>query len=581
MEKILSKTPNFNKALNEILGNLKPHQRTCQQCGGVFDIFREDIDFYKMLRVPPPTLCPDCRLQRRLGWRINFLPIFYKKTCSAPGHNEKIISFYSEENPVRVYDDKYYWSDNWDPLEYSRDYDFSRPFFEQFNEFALKIPHQSLHKDPESVNCDYVVSGASSKNCYYVAAPYYSENVYYARLPFYSKDCLDVNYAYWSEQCYESINLDHCYNCNFCINCQNCLDSNFLFDCRNCTNCFACTNLRNKQYHFFNQPLSKKEYQKKIREINLGKRSVLKEYKEKFEKLLSSAIWKNLDNLKTENSLGNSLKESRNCFYTIQSFKSENLRYAFSVDRGSNGMDLFAVTDSSFVYESSCIVFANDVKFSRVIRGTNMGLEYCDECSNCQFCFGCFGLRNKKYCIFNKQYSESEYWQLVDKIKTKMLEDREYGEFFPLKHSPFPYQDSNAQVEFPLEKEEIIRRGWHWQEEPKNEIDLSKFKLLKANQVPDDIKNVSDDILNCAVICEQTGKPFRFTKFELDFYRQKNLPLPTIHPLQRIRNRFTFCHPFKLWRYPCSKCGKMMYSGWDPEKKFKVYCENCYLKEVV
>lgn len=169
---------------------------------------------------------------------------------------------------------------------------------------------------------------------------------------------------------------------------------------------------------------------------------------------------------------------------------------------------------------------------------------------------------------------------MVDKIKTSMLKNGEYGEFFPLKYSPIPYQDSNASIEFPLPKEEIIKQGWHWQEDIERKIYLSKFKVLQAEEVPDDIKDVSDDILNAAIICEQTGKPFNITKFELNFYRRKNLPVPVVHPLQRIKNRFVFRYPFKLWQYPCSKCGQMMYSGWDPEKKFKVFCENCYLQEV-
>ncbi|MDI6602743.1 MAG: hypothetical protein QME57_01305 [Patescibacteria group bacterium] len=33
------KTPDFNNALDEILEDLKPHQKTCPQCGRVFDIY--------------------------------------------------------------------------------------------------------------------------------------------------------------------------------------------------------------------------------------------------------------------------------------------------------------------------------------------------------------------------------------------------------------------------------------------------------------------------------------------------------------------------------------------------------------
>jgi hypothetical protein len=394
------KTPNFDNALDEILVNLKPQQKNCQQCGKVFDIFQEDIEFYHKLQVPAPTLCPDCRMQRRLGYRINFLPIFYKKTCSAPGHNEKIISFYSEENSVKVYDDDYYLSDKWDALEFARDYDFNKPVFEQFNQLNLEVPHQSLNKDPKNINCDYVVSGISSKDCYYVALPYYSENIYYSRVPVYSKDCIDVFEVDYCEQCYQSVYVDHCYNCNFCYESQNCLDCSFLYDCRNCSNCFGCSNLRNKHYYFFNQPLTKEKYQNKIKEINLGKRTILNRYQAEFERLLPQVIRKNLNNIKTtEKSLGNDLKESRNCFYVFRALKNcQNLRYVASVDKYIDSMDLFGGTTGSLSYESTGIVFSSNIKFSSLCRN-GLNLKYCTECNNCEYCFGCFGLKNKKYCI--------------------------------------------------------------------------------------------------------------------------------------------------------------------------------------
>lgn len=579
----MSKTPQFDKALDEILTGLKPHQRTCRQCGGVFNVFQEDIEFYEKLRASPPTLCPDCRMQRRLGYRVNLLPIFYKKTCSAPGHNEKVIAFYSEQNPVKVYDDKFYLSDQWNPLSFGRDYDFSKPFFEQFNRLALQVPHQTLQKDPQSINCDYVVSGISSKNCYYVAVPYRSEDVYYSYLPLFSKDCLDVSAAGLSEQCYGSIIIDSCYNCHFCYESMNCLDSYFLYDCRNCSHCFGCTNLRHKKYYFFNEALAKQEYQKRIKGINLGRRSVLQEYQGKFEQLLQKAIRKNLTHIKAENFFGNDAKWCRDCFWCFSIWNSENLRYSASIDNCRDLMDFFGGSHNFFSYESTGVSSSNNIRFCAKVWNS-LDSEYCGECSNCLFCFGCFGLRNKKYCILNKQYAEDEYWQLIDKIKTEMLKTGEYGEFFPLKFSPVAYQDSSSQIEFPLTEQEIKERGWHWEDKPEDKVDLSRFKkVLRANELPDDIADVADDILEAAIICEQTGKPFRITRFELDFYRKHNLPLPTIHPLQRIKNRYSygsFWHFYKLWHNTCSKCRKKIFAGYAPEKKLKVYCEACYLKEV-
>jgi len=79
----------------------------------------KDIEFYKKLQVPAATLCPGCRMQRRMAHRV-VLPVFYKKTCSVPGHSEKVISFYSEKNPIKVYDDQYYIPDQWDAGDFSQ-----------------------------------------------------------------------------------------------------------------------------------------------------------------------------------------------------------------------------------------------------------------------------------------------------------------------------------------------------------------------------------------------------------------------------------------------------------------------------
>lgn len=579
----MSQTTNFDKAINEILAAIVPHQKTCLQCRQFFDIFKEDIDFYRKFKVAPPTLCPACRFQRRLGSRINLLPIFYKKTCSAPGHTEKIISFYSERNPVKVYDDQYYFSDNWDGLQWGRDYDLSQPFFEQFRQLALAVPHKSLFHDPRSINCDYVVGGIASKNCYYVAVPYRSENVYYGSVPAYCKDCLEVMDSDDCEQCYEIVYCESCYKCHFCYECRDCLDGWFLYDCRGCSHCFGSTNLRNKQYYFFNQPLSKEQYQQKIKIIKTASRKILMDCQTRFAEVLKSAIRRGVNNIKTENCLGDLLRNCRDCFYCFRAVKGgiEDSRYVSDADKVTDFMDVFGSSCSSLCYESTGIGDSSNIKFCLHSRSDCQNLEYCQECSNCQDCFGSVGLKNKRHCIFNKQYNEHDYWQLVDKIKSQMLKADEYGEFFPLSISQAPYNDSSAVIEFPLNKEEVLRNNWHWQDEAPSDLDLSEFQTVKAADLPDDITDVKDDVLDKVIICEQTGQPFRLTKFELDFYRHSKLPLPTVHPLQRIKNKFVFRHPFKLWQYPCSLCGQTMFSVWDPAKKYKVYCERCYLDEVV
>ena len=110
---------------------------------------------------------------------------------------------------------------------------------------------------------------------------------------------------------------------------------------------------------------------------------------------------------------------------------------------------------------------------------------------------------------------------------------------------------------------------------------MSKVSALKAEDVPDDIEDVKDDILYKVIICARTGKPFKITQFELDFYRQRKLPLPILHPLERIRDLHKLRHPYKLYDDLCKKCGQPMKTVYNPTENLKVYCEACYIKEVI
>ena len=58
-----------------------------------------------------------------------------------------------------------------------------------------------------------------------------------------------------------------CFNCSNCFNCFNCSDCS---DCSNCSDCFDCRNLKDgkkHQYKICNVQLTKKEYEKKMKEI--------------------------------------------------------------------------------------------------------------------------------------------------------------------------------------------------------------------------------------------------------------------------------------------------------------------------
>ena len=67
--------------------------KQCQNCHQKFNIEPEDFEFYKKISVPPPTFCPDCRLQRRLAFRNERK--LYKRKCDLCGKD--LIGMYPKE----------------------------------------------------------------------------------------------------------------------------------------------------------------------------------------------------------------------------------------------------------------------------------------------------------------------------------------------------------------------------------------------------------------------------------------------------------------------------------------------------
>ncbi len=133
--------------------------KNCQNCKKDFVIESEDFDFYKKISVPPPTWCPECRLIRRLASRED-RPL-YKDKCDKC--HKETINIYSHDIPVVVYCSSCWWKDDWDTIEYGRDYDFSKPFFQQFYELQKIVPRETTSQK-NSTNCEYCNGNIRCKN---------------------------------------------------------------------------------------------------------------------------------------------------------------------------------------------------------------------------------------------------------------------------------------------------------------------------------------------------------------------------------------------------------------------------------
>jgi len=128
---------------------------------------------------------------------------------------------------------------------------------------------------------------------------------------------------------------------------------------------------------------------------------------------------------------------------------------------------------------------------------------------------------------------------------------------------------------FPLSKQEAVKKGYQWKNEDKREYKPSSYII------PDDIQEVQDDIINAVLACSSCGKNYRIIKQELAFYRKFGIPVPRKCPGCRHTERVAFRSPMRLTLRDCNKCGKKLKSNITSEISPIIYCDACYLEEVL
>ena len=589
--------------------------KTCKNCGKNFTIEPEDFLFYEKIKVPAPTFCPECRLARRaIFYNVNSI---YKRKCDFTG--EDIISIFHKDSPIKVYKNKIWWSDKWDAMQYGKDYDFTKPFFNQVHELINNTPQMSLAVSDNSINSDYANAAGGLKNCYLVFYADYCENSSYSRYLAYIKDSIDILWGRHSENSYGSIDINKCYKAFFSQDCENCHNIYFSKDLIGCSDCFMCSGLRNKSYCILNQQYIKAEYEQKIQEFGLGSYRTIEELKSKTIDFWLNYPKKFIHGRNNYNSTGDYIYQSKNArnMYDVVEVEDSKWLTIMSLGKTKDSYDYTGWgNNAQLIYECSGVgEGVNNLKFCTMCWPNNRDLQYCFSCTSCANCFGCVSLRNKQYCILNKQYTKEEYETLVPKIIEHMNSmpyiDKKgrvykYGEFFPPELSPFCYNETIAQEYFPLTKEQALEQGYSWKDSEERNLKID----IKTEDLPDHIKDVKDDIINKIIECQHQGKcneqcteAFKIIPQELEFYRKMNLPLPRLCPNCRHYQRLKQRNPLKLWKRKCqcngeksensvyknsithqhgqSPCPNEFETTYAPERPEIVYCEKCYLAEVV
>jgi hypothetical protein len=80
---------------------------------------------------------------------------------------------------------------------------------------------------------------------------------------------------------------------------------------------------------------------------------------------------------------------------------------------------------------------------------------------SCSFCFGCIGIKNKSYCIFNRQYTKEERHAKVDELFAQMDKEGTLGDFLPASICPYYFNDTIAyQLNDSFTQQEVAPGGY-------------------------------------------------------------------------------------------------------------------------
>ena len=153
----------------------------------------------------------------------------------------------------------------------------------------------------------------------------------------------------------------------------------------------------------------------------------------------------------------------------------------------------------------------------------------------------------------------------------------EWGQFMPAQFSPHAYNETVAQEYFPLTQKAAEQKTFRWRQMAESKTSQA---TLPWSKVPDEIKDTSQEIGKEILQCQTSGKGYRLTEPELHFYKKMNLPVPRRSPQQRHLDRNARRAARKLWPSNCDKCGKTIYTAFDPGRNYRTYCEACYVRGI-
>jgi len=572
---VMSKTPNYDEKIKKILDSLVSGERVCALTGEKWLMTDEEIGWYKKFNVPPSKLAPETRWKYFSTFGIGN-QIWYHQHMKT---GESLVTAVHPASGISVVPDVEWYASDFSSINCGLN--LERPFFEQLRELQIQIPKPASQSRLEAVNSLAIVS-YGVEDSYFVLACNCKRSFFGAS----SRNIEDSAVFLFCDslsQTYDALFSTQLHDCKVIRESHRCLHSDFLFDCRDCEFCFGATNKRNKKYLWWNEQLNKEAWEQRRASIDLGQRQVFKKQMQNFRDLVNQAVWPENFNEAAVASNGeylNHVDNMKNCYFAKNNAQNQYW-CALTYSGGNNNAFCFAVFNSSDCYmgapfECQNCLFCLETRWST-------GLEYCIDCLHCENCFGCVGLQHKKFCIFNKQYSEEEYWSSVDSLKCKMFDRDEYGWFMPPSMSPVYFPDSGSVMYFNADLEFGRKIGANLFDPTSNGATgsiASVVEIIATDDLPDHLKDFSlEQWVGKAIIDKKLGRRFAFLRPELEFYQKINVVPPDEHYISRIASLYKDMNFGSFTDTECVQCqNKLRIAKNRRYLEKKIYCHDCYLK---
>ena len=559
--------------------------KNCQNCKKDFIIEPDDFGFYEKIDVPVPKLCSHCRRIRRLAWRND--TTLYSQECNLCA--KKFISIYAPDTGFKVLCPKCFHGDGWDPYSYGVDYDPKKSFIEQTIDLYKNMPVLGVVNDNDiaSINCLYTNDVAFSKNCAMVFVAWRLENVFNSSHLAAGKDLADCFYvAEESQYTYDGVMVNNVSNCKSVFWTTSCVDCYFGYDLRGCNDCFMSSGLRNKKYFFKNKPYTKEEYNKIVESFKLYTRTGYKKAEFEFENFLKNKPRKYAELRNCINCSGSDMIRAKNTHDSTFASFSEDSRYVHNGVSFKTCYDCTVGGETELAYE--CITPDNSYHSIATLESwKNNQIAYCIDCHSSKNSLGCVGLKKGEYCILNKKYLKADYDVLYNRIVEEMKMRGEWGEFFPIKYSPFGINETEAIKELNFSKEEAITAGYNWQDR----IQETKGKeTISQDKVPDSIKDVNENITNEILSCKSCNRNYKILPNEFLLYKKLSVPIPMECFFCRYGKRERMRGGYDLLDRQCDcsrenhehkgRCENNFKTFFTNKESRPIYCERCYQQEV-